>query len=133
MNVEGSCHCGKITYRAVVDPARVGICHCTDCQVLTGTAYRVSVPVAVDAFTLLSGRPTHYVKTADSGNKRVQAFCGDCGSPIYSCAADAPTTYALRIGGLRQRADLPPVRQIWCDSSLAWATDLRVLPRRARE
>jgi len=49
MDVQGSCHCGRIRYDAVVDPERVTICHCTDCQALTGTAYRVSVPTAREA------------------------------------------------------------------------------------
>jgi hypothetical protein len=32
LKVEGSCHCGQITYEAEVDPDRVGLCNCTDCQ-----------------------------------------------------------------------------------------------------
>ncbi|MFO0519711.1 MAG: hypothetical protein ACK515_04705 [bacterium] len=47
--------------------------------------------------------------------------------------ADPPLTYTLRIGGLAQRADLPPQRQIWCDSSLPWSKDIRALPASARQ
>jgi hypothetical protein len=43
MHIDGACQCGKITYAAEVDPQDVAICHCTDCQRLTGTAYRVTV------------------------------------------------------------------------------------------
>jgi len=32
MKIEGRCHCGFITYEAKIDPAKVMICHCTDCQ-----------------------------------------------------------------------------------------------------
>jgi hypothetical protein len=39
MKIDGGCHCGAIAYEAEVDPDRVGICHCTDCQQLTGTAF----------------------------------------------------------------------------------------------
>ena len=53
IKIDGSCHCGNITYTAVVDPEKVGICHCTDCQTLSGTAFRVSVAAAVAG---LSGR-----------------------------------------------------------------------------
>ena len=31
MKVDGACHCGSIRYEAEVDPAKVIICHCTDC------------------------------------------------------------------------------------------------------
>jgi hypothetical protein len=37
MKIERGCHCGNITYRAEVYPNRVGICHCTDRQTLTGS------------------------------------------------------------------------------------------------
>ena len=80
MKVHGSCHCGSVRYEAEIDPARVTICHCTDCQALTGSAYRVSVPVSKDDFVLQAGTPTIYVKTAESGARRAQAFCGNCGS-----------------------------------------------------
>ena len=40
-----------------------------------------------NAFSFLSGNPTVYIKTSDSGNKREQTFCPDCGSPIYSATA----------------------------------------------
>jgi len=43
MKIDGGCHCGNITYTAEVDLDRVGICHCTDCQTMTGSAYRVTV------------------------------------------------------------------------------------------
>ena len=43
MKIDGSCHCGAIRYEAEVDPGDVSICHCTDCQKLTGSAFRVTV------------------------------------------------------------------------------------------
>ena len=84
MKVQGACHCGDVSYEAIVDPARVSICHCTDCQALTGTAYRVTVPTLIRDFELRSGSPKVYIKTGDSGAKRAQAFCPRCGSPIYA-------------------------------------------------
>ena len=41
MKIDGSCHCGNITYTAEIDPENVGLCHCTDCQTLSGSAARV--------------------------------------------------------------------------------------------
>lgn len=66
MNVHGSCHCGSVAFEALVDPAQVLICHCNACQILTGTAYRVTVPAAASGFRLLRGEPRIYVKVADS-------------------------------------------------------------------
>jgi len=128
MEVNGRCHCGRITYRATVDPELVGICHCTDCQVLSGTAYRVRLPVPTEHFHLLTGQPRTYIKTADSGAKRLHAFCADCGSPVYASAVERPPTITLRVGCLDRARELPPRSQIWCRSSLDWAMNLEPLP-----
>ena len=76
MKVNGRCHCGSISYEAEVDPAKVTICHCTDCQTLSGSAYRASVPAPAATFKL-RGSPKTYIKTAESGTKRVHAFWGE--------------------------------------------------------
>jgi hypothetical protein len=91
MKIDGGCHCGYITYEAEADPERTSICHCTDCQTLTGTVFRTSVRAADGTFRILTGEPTVYMKTAESGAKRAQAFCPRCGSPIYAApAGDGP-------------------------------------------
>jgi hypothetical protein len=41
MTIDGGCHCGAIAYEATIDPETVGICHCTDCQTLTSSAFRI--------------------------------------------------------------------------------------------
>ena len=129
MQVDGSCHCGQVSYRAEIDPATVSLCNCTDCQVLTGSVFRVSVPAAKERFHLLHGQPKTYVKTAESGAKRIHAFCANCGTPVYSCAnVEDPPTYSLRVGCLEQRAHLPPKKRIWCKSALEWAQDVRGIP-----
>ena len=100
MKINGACHCGTITIEGEADPEKVTICHCTDCQTGTGSAFRVSVPIPGDAFKM-TGQPTNYLKTtADSGNPRVQAFCGKCGSPIYSTSPGEgqQASYMVRVG-----------------------------------
>lgn len=133
MKVTGQCHCGKIRYEAIVDPARVSACHCTDCQRLSGSAYRVSVRAPKESFALLSGTPKVYIKTAESGARRAHAFCPDRGAPVHSSAVSDPMAYSLRVGCLDQRANLPPVKQIWCHSSLDWAMNLEDVPKVDRQ
>jgi hypothetical protein len=125
MRIEGRCHCGRIAYEATVDPDTVGICHCTDCQTLSGSPYRATIPAPAESFVLRAGKPKIYIKTADSGTRRAHAFCPDCGTPIYASAVSDPPTYSLRIGAIKQHAALRPRRQIWCRSALPWSSDLR--------
>ncbi len=129
MKVEGQCHCGQIAYQAEVDPDTVSLCNCTDCQMLTGSAFRVSVRAPKAGFRLLRGQPRTYIKTADSGARRAHAFCPDCGTPVYATAVTAdPPGYSLRVGCLVQRHSLPPKKRIWCKSALAWAQDVSGVP-----
>jgi hypothetical protein len=106
MQIDGACHCGAITIEGEADPQKTTICHCTDCQTGTGSAFRVSVPVAGATFKM-TGTPATYLKTtAESGNARLQAFCPRCGAPIYSTTPGEGQQpwYTVRVGILRQRS-----------------------------
>ena len=128
MKIDGQCHCGYITFEAEADPQNVAICHCTDCQVLSGSAFRTVVRVG-DTFRLLSGEPTIYVKTAESGSKRAQAFCPRCGSPIYATSAgDGPKAHGVRLGTVRQRDQFVPKLQIWSRSRQRWIENFASIP-----
>lgn len=44
MNINGACHCGKVSFSAQIDPEKVMICNCADCQTLSGAPFRTIVP-----------------------------------------------------------------------------------------
>lgn len=134
MKIDGACHCGEITYQAEIDPDTVTICHCTDCQTLSGTAFRVAVPAMAGNITFLTGSPSSYIKTAESGNKRAQVFCGACATQIYSSEpGDDPPVYMLRVGTIKQRDKLPPKSVIWARSAQSWITGMGQLPKSDRQ
>ena len=125
MKIDGRCHCGYISYEAEIDPEKIVICHCTDCQTLSGSAFRTVALTHENAFRILSGEPKIYVKTGENGTKRVQAFCPECGTPIYSSTVgDGPKVYGVRAGTSRQRDQLVPKTQLWFRSSQRWLADL---------
>jgi len=134
MKVDGVCHCGSIQYEAEVDPAAVIICHCTDCQTLSGTAFRTVVPTKEGTFRLLSGAPKVYIKVSESGKERAQTFCPQCGTPIYSGpAGEDAKVVALRVGALRQRDQLTPRDQFWFRSSLTWLSEWPTINKREKQ
>ena len=70
MKIDGQCHCGLVTYEADIDPLKVSICHCTDCQALTGSPYRVTVICSGEQIRM-TGKPTQtYARTGDNGRTR---------------------------------------------------------------
>ena len=126
MKIDGSCNCGAITIEGEADPATVTVCHCTDCQTSSGSAFRVAVPVKGDVFKV-SGQPAIYIKTtAESGNPRAQAFCPTCGASLYSTTPGEgqQPMYIVRVGMLKQRDQLMPGRQIWFRSARDWVAGL---------
>lgn len=127
MQIEGSCHCGRITFTAEVDPSRVVVCHCSDCQILSGSPFRVIVPAPMQSF-VVHGEPRCYIKVADSGNRRIQAFCPECATPIFGAPAEDAEYVTVRIGCVKQRAALAPHAQIWTRSSLPWLRNIPDLP-----
>jgi hypothetical protein len=135
MRIDGGCHCGFITIEGEADPEKTQICHCTDCQTGTGSAFRISIPVPGTSFKM-TGQPTAYLKTtSDSGRPRVQAFCPKCGSPIYSTTPGdgVQPSYTVRVGLLRQRDQLAPRRQQWFRSARPWVTELASVPKSEKQ
>jgi hypothetical protein len=130
MKIDGQCHCGDLRFEGVADPANALMCHCTDCQVLSGTAFRTGVRVMPEDFQLVSGTPTTYVKTTDVGKQTSQVFCPRCGSQIYATQFPVPRFYAVRLGVVRQRNDFVPKLQIWARSRVPWLSDLDSIPSR---
>jgi hypothetical protein len=83
-----------------------------------------------ETFRLLRGEPKVYVKTAESGNRRAQAFCTECGSRLWAAAEKDTPLYNLRVGTLRERAQLRPQVQLWCRSAMPWLTELGAVPKK---
>lgn len=133
ITIDGSCHCGRVRYEAEIDPDRVAICHCTDCQALTGTAFRVSV--SADRQRLrITGEPKVYIKIAENGRRRHQHFCPDCGSPLFTHGdGEDAETWGIRWGGVRQRDQLIPSRQIWRRSAAPWVCAFEWAPAEMTE
>jgi hypothetical protein len=121
MKVDGNCHCGAITFEAEADPEAVYVCHCTDCQSISGSPFRWAVNIPKERFRLLAWSPKTYVKRAESGAENHQVFCPDCASPIYSTSDwDGWKSVNLRLGTVRQRAHLRPKLQVWHRSAHSW-------------
>ena len=134
MKIDGQCHCGRVTYQADIDPKRVSICHCTDCQALTGSPYRVTVICSGEQIRMTGQVPKVYARTGDNGRTRFQHFCSECGSPLFTSGEGGGLEdWGIRWGSIRQRDQLRPRRQIWCRSAAPWISDLEGLPGRETE
>jgi hypothetical protein len=117
--ITGGCLCGSVRYEADADPAFVGICHCTDCQRFTGSAF--STIVAIPATVLkVSGTLKSFTKAGDTGKPIHRRFCPECGSGILDDAAALPGLVMLNAGTLDDRSWVQPQSEVYCDSAQPW-------------
>lgn len=127
METTGACFCEAIAYRVDLDLQRIGICHCRDCQILSGSAFRLAALVSPASFQITKGEPKAFDKKAESGRVRRLLFCGDCGSHLASLPSDpgaAGAFVSLRIATSKDFASLKPTHEIWCGSKVSWMPDL---------
>ena len=71
-------------------------CDCTDCQKFSGTPFCAVAVIAADDMKI-PGTVTEFLKIAESGNERLQGFCGKCGSHLY-VTDPAKTLFLIRNG-----------------------------------
>jgi len=125
MNISGSCFCGKVEYEAELDEALIGICHCRDCQVFSGSAFRTSGVVSSQCFSFTRGSPKYFDKIAASGAVRRMAFCGECGTHLCSLPPDEDAGFvSIRIASCREFHQLKPVYEAFCASRVSWLSGL---------
>lgn len=87
-SVSGGCLCGAIRFEASAEPALQILCHCTDCQTVSGAAAYAAYVVPLDTLRVTQGEPAHYEVTADSGRTNARHFCPACGTRVWAVLAE---------------------------------------------
>lgn len=125
MHLEGRCLCGAVSYAFDGEPSVVAVCHCSDCQRQTGTAFSVVVGV-VDESLGVDGQTLRTVVTTggDHGMNTNRSFCSGCGSPIVTRVDAIPGMAWIKAGTLDDRTWLRPTVEIWCGSAQPWIPPL---------
>lgn len=76
------------------------LCHCIDCKKMSGSAYSTNVITPQSGMKITKGTPKEYTMTADSGNKVVNYFCGNCGTTLYRVSPAFEGSVILKAGSL---------------------------------
>ena len=107
-------------YSGEAEPIFVGVCHCTNCQKSSGTAFNAVIAVPKPTVSL-TGTVSTYEGRGDTGNAVYKMFCPECGSPVAEEAAIMADVVMIPIGTLDDPGAAKPVMQIYCDSAQPWA------------
>jgi hypothetical protein len=118
----GRCLCGSVEYRADAEPVVQAVCHCTDCQRQTGTAFSAVVGVPRTALTVEGDTLSSFTTTGEEhGTGTERQFCSACGSPIVSLVEALPDLAFLKAGTLDDVSWFEPVAEVWSRSAQPWS------------
>lgn len=118
-HIEGGCLCSNVRYEADAEPTFVGVCHCSDCQRFTGSAFATVMAVPTSALKI-SGNLKTFSKRGDSGKSIQRRFCPECGSGIVDEADAMPGVAMINVGTLDDRSWVTPKSEIYCESAQPW-------------
>ena len=114
----GSCLCGSVSYEISGELQPIQICHCQMCRTAQGSAFATNTPVSSKSFRIVSGQSE--IKEYESSPGKYRAFCGKCGSPIYSRRDDAPEGVRIRAGLLNEAVPMKPIAHFYTASKANW-------------
>jgi hypothetical protein len=121
MGFKGRCLCGAVTYESTAEPLAFVLCHCRDCQYISGGEPAAVIVIPKPAFKLTKGQLKRYAVTADSGARVVREFCPECGTSMFAAAEGEPDLWAIKAGTLDDPSKLKPTAFLWTKSAQPWA------------
>lgn len=121
MAFKGRCLCGAVTYESSEEPVAFMLCHCRDCQYISGGEPAAVAVVAKPAFKLTKGEVKSFSVTGDTGSKVVRQFCAECGTPMFSALEANPQLWAIKAGTMEDPSRLKPTAFLWMKSAQPWA------------
>ena len=127
--LSGQCACGRIGYKVIAEPKFTLICHCRQCQRITGTGHAAQFAVPEDK-TELSGELSFYDQMADSGNTVSSGFCSDCGNPVLKKTTSMPNTLFFHAATLDDPSVFKPDMVVFEQAAPAWDHVDPELPRK---
>jgi hypothetical protein len=123
----GSCLCGGVRFSIGGELQPIQLCYCSQCRKAQGTPFASNTPVKTDAFELTSGAELLKYFEASPGKER--AFCGRCGSPVFSRRTALPDVLRIRAGLIEQPLPVRPSQHAYVSDKANWWTILDDLPQ----
>jgi len=114
----GSCHCGRVQFRAAGAPKFVSACHCASCRRATGAAFSTWVGFASGCVEWSGESP--YFFASSVGVKR--GFCRSCGTPLTYQSDKWPGETHFPIGVFKDPSPFTPASDFLIEERLAWVT-----------
>ena len=117
--ISGRCACGGINYATTANPDFTLICHCRQCQRISGSGHAAQFAVPVKE-TRVEGAVKFSDQIADSGNTVSSGFCKRCGSPMLTKTTKMPDTYFFHAATLDDPSIFVPQFVVYEEAKPPW-------------
>ena len=120
ISVPGRCRCGRVRFVLREEPISFYLCHCTDCQAESGSAFGQTMGVRREAIEAIEGPARDHTIEREDGRHSFVSYCGNCLTVMWQYSAQMPQIRGLNAGSLDSSADLRPYGNMWTRSAHPW-------------
>ncbi|NRB37133.1 MAG: GFA family protein [Pseudomonadales bacterium] len=125
---EGGCLCGEVRYSCSEQPMSQFICHCTECQKITGSPVSPGFMVNKSDVKVTGNYSEHKIAAA-SGREMLRKFCSICGSRVFEESLGMADIYMFNAGSLDDQSVFEPEVHYWVNSLPSWYKITDSLPQ----
>jgi hypothetical protein len=125
----GRCQCGEVRYESVGDVVALYVCHCSECQKQSASAFGMSLEVPSAGLRVTRGTPKFWSRGTDTGKRIRCAFCPNCGSRLWHESEGPAATLTIKAGSLDEPVDIATAIHIWTCRALPGT----IIPAGARQ
>ena len=113
------CSCGALTATCEGEPVRRSICHCTECQRRTGSAFGLQATYAVDRVRTL-GESRAFTRSSDDGYWVRSHFCPVCGTTLFLELERRPGMVTIPAGAFADLDFPEPTVSVYTERQRPW-------------
>ena len=102
------------------EPIAFYLCHCTDCQAESGSAFGQSMHIRREAIDQVEGPVREHSIEGPAGQSHVLTLCANCLTTLWGGSPEIPQVLGLNAGSLEDTAGLTPYGNMWTRSARPW-------------
>lgn len=111
MKLEGGCYCGNVRFVSEGEPVMNGLCHCRECQYISGGGANTFFLMPADGLQYTKGTPKQF-KRADLERAVTREFCANCGTHMITRPVGFPFV-VVKVGTLDDPTVFTPSMAIY--------------------
>ena len=118
-SITGGCYCGSVRYEIQGEILNQGVCHCVDCQKLTGGTSWPFLFILSESLKY-QGNVNSFERTAFSGKKVTLEFCPKCGTTLFGRPEFWEGCSTVSASTLDNPKHFYPLKHVWTEEAPKW-------------